>query len=64
MSKKTRQLSYCRRRGRDGTSCSTQTYSKNAVCSGCKEDLEELAEDIAYIKELGIIPDLHNPQLF
>lgn len=56
MSEEKNQLKYCRRRGRDNPNCAIKTYSKNAVCAVCREELEQLAEDMAYIKELGIVP--------
>lgn len=54
------ELSYCRRRGRNGSACKKESYSKDGVCAACKAELEELAEDLQYIKELNIIPDPRN----
>ena len=44
---------FCRRR--PNSHCSVETYSEDMICAGCKADLEELAEDLVFIKELGLI---------
>ena len=50
----TKTKKYCRRRGRNDTNCKTMTYNKHKICSGCQCDIEMLAEDIKFIKELNI----------
>jgi hypothetical protein len=45
-------LVYCRRRPRDG--CKVKTYNKEGVCSSCRSYLEDVAIDLAFIKELNI----------
>lgn len=46
-------LIYCRRRGRkDATNCRVKTKAISGICSECQSDLEALAEDLDFIKEL------------
>ena len=43
---------YCRRR--PSKNCKIRTFNKYGICSGCKDDLEQLAMDLQFIKELDI----------
>lgn len=53
--KEFKKLSYCRMRPREG--CKVQTYAKDAVCSSCRRELQELADKMALITELKIVAD-------
>lgn len=54
---KDKQLQYCRRR--PTPYCKIQTYNKDAICTNCQMELQEIVNDLEFIRILKLTPKLY-----